>query len=229
MKKNSKKQIGTTKRNHPGRPRYEMQFPTRKEWTFTDLMGANGVETDPTSKQYGKGDKCTMLTLRKNIEADMYSHKPGKPLVAKNRTRVNPHSQVVLIPNVTAEPESENGLGRRALLYCLRVNKDSVLATPRKAITSKVAKTPRKVKTTAITSQTPTADVLDQIHKDLATPTPVLAPETPPVLTVPVVSITPDPIPVEVPVSITPEPTPAPEAIAAETAVVAVEATAAVS
>lgn len=190
-----------------------MKFPTRKEWTFTDLMRANEVETNPASKRYGKGPKCTMLTLRKNMEADMYFHKEGKPLISKNRTRVNPHSQVVLIDGVTAEPDSESGLGRRALLYCLRVNKDNVSKTPRATSTPKVvaAKAPRKARTpkaATSTSQTPTADALDKIHAALA------APEPTPSVTVPAVTITPEVTPAPAPApAATPEPvaeTPAP-------------------
>lgn len=202
MKKNSKKQTSTATHDHPGRPRYEMKFPTRKEWTFTDLMRTNEVETNPKSKRFGKGPHCTMLTLRKNMEADMYLHKEGKPLISKNRIRVNPRSQVCLIDGVTAEPDSESGLGRRALLYCLRINKDSVSKAPRATSTPKATKAPRKAKATAPVSQTPTADALDKIHAALAAPDPA------PAVVVPAVTITPEATPAPTP-EVTPEATPA--------------------
>ena len=206
MKKNSKSKTSTVTHDHPGRPRYTMKFPTRKEWTFTDLMNANGVETNPKSKRFGKGDNCTMLTLRKNLKHDMYLlDKKGKIL------RVNPRSQVCLIDGVTAEPDSESGLGRRALLYCLRVNKDNVSKPVTKASTPKatIAKAPRKARTPKSTSQTPTADALDKIHAALA------APEPTPAVTVPAVTITPEVTPAPAPeVAPVAETAPAPEPVA---------------
>ena len=230
MKKNNKTQTNTTKHDHPGRPRHTMKWPKSMCFTFTAIMDANGCDTKP-GKHYGKkvDEKgCTMLTCRKNLEQDMFFHKPGSKPCKANRTRVNPRSQVVLIHDVTAEPESESGLGRRALLYCLRVNKDSVTATPRKASTPKVGKAPRKVKTVISTSQTPTADVLDKIHAALATSDPVPAPA----LTVPAVTIAPEVTPAPAPVAETSVPEAAPavapvatESANAETAAVAAEAT----
>jgi len=166
----------------------------------------------------------------------MYFHKPGKAISKATRTRVNPRSQVCLIDGVTAEPNSESGLGRRALLYCLRENKGNV---SKPAVKVKVAKAPRKARTPKNTSQTPTADLLEKIHTDLATPTPALPPET---VTVPAVTIAPEPVkapetpapapapetaPAAPAAAVTPEvAAPAPEAVAAETAAVATEATA---
>ncbi|VVB52419.1 Uncharacterised protein [uncultured archaeon] len=217
MKKNSKSKTSTATHDHPGRPRYTMKFPTRKEWTFTDLMRTNDVETSPKSKRFGKGPNCTMLTLRKNMEADMYLHKEGKPLISKWRTRINPRSQVVLIDGVTAEPDSESGLGRRALLYCLRVNKDNVSKAPRATSTPKVKATrkPRVAKTSAPESQTPTADALDKIHAALAAPSPAV--------TVHAVTIAPEATPAPAPVTPTPEPAPEAAPAAAVEAAPAVE------
>lgn len=212
MKKNSKSKTSTVTYDHPGRPRHTLKWPKSKQFTFGNIMDANGCDTRP-GKNYGKAlDKkgCTMLTIRKNMEVDMYFHKPGQPLTAKNRTRVNPRSQVCLIEGVTAEPDSESGLGRRALLFCLRVNKDSIVKPSVK--TPKATKAPRKTRTPASTSQTPTADVLDKIHADLAAPVPAL--------TVPAVTITPEVTPAPAP-EVTPAPvaeTPAPAPVATESA-----------
>lgn len=227
MKKSKEKQTGTAiKYEHPGRPKYSPKWPTRKEFTFQDILEANGVQTDSKSKNYGKGPSCSLLTIRKGLERDMYFHKPGKPLIAANRTRVNPRSEVCLIHGVTAEPESESGLGRRAMLYCLRVNKDTVSKSAPKVKVAKPAKV-AKVQGTAkrkytrkvtSTSQTPTADKLDAIHAALSAPEPSM--------TVPAVKIEPAPAPapetapvtppvIEAPVSVAaaPEaPAPAPEA-----------------
>lgn len=192
MRKNNKKQIRTVKHDHPGRPKYIPKFPTRKEFTFQDILDANGVETNPKSARCGKGEDCSLLTIRKNLERDMYFHKSGKPESKATRTRVNPRSLVCLIHGVTAEPNSESGLGRRALVYCLRVNKDSVTNSAPKAITPKAIVAPkatRKARTPKNTSQTPVSDALDRMHAVLA------APEVAPAaLTVPAVTIAP-PVP----------------------------------
>lgn len=194
MSKNNKTQTGTETYNHPGRPRYILKFPTQKEWTFMDLMKANDVETNPKSKRFGKsklvGDvkKCTMLTLRKGLEADMYIHKAGVPLISKNRVRVNPRSEVCLIEGVTAQPDSESGLGRRALLYCLRVNKNNV-NKPKKN-TLKVVKASRKARVSKDINPPSVADTLDKIHAAL------VAPDPSPIITA--VTITPEAAPVSV-------------------------------
>ena len=231
MRKNKEKQTDTAvKRDHPGRPQYSPKWPTRKEFTFQDVLNANDVETDPNSKTYGKGPMCSLLTIRKGLERDMYFHKPGTPITAGNRTRVNPRSEVCLIHGVTAEPNSESGLGRRAKLYCLRVNKDTVSKPAPKVKAVKVQDITVKRKYTRKASQTPTADALDAIHKALVTPDPVL---------IPAVTIAPEvtpEVPVTPPVPVTPVPviapeveSPAPEAVAAEIAAVVTEATVAVS
>jgi len=181
---------------HPGRPKYTPKYPRTNEWTFTDWMEANGIETNPASKNFGKGPNCTMLTLRKNKERDMWLHKQvGKKLV---RTRLNPRSIMVGVRGVTAEPNSEKGLGRRAELFSLRskgvISHDAPVAKAPKAVkdTTKVKrKYTRKV---VSTSQTPTADILDKIHAALA-PDPVPAPA----LTVPAVTIVPEVAPAPAP------------------------------
>ena len=85
MKKNSKSKVNTAKKaiiekqyDRPGRPKYSPKFPKSKEWTFTDWMIANDIDTDSESKTFGKGPLCSMLTLRKAIERDMYFHKKGE-------------------------------------------------------------------------------------------------------------------------------------------------------
>lgn len=187
MKNKNAKQ---NKYTHPGRPRHSMRWPKSKQFTFTDIMDANGCDTK-AGKHYGKkvgDDGCAMLTLRKYMARD--NQKKG-------------HSEIVSVRGVTAEPNSESGLGRRANLYALRskgVTPHVPAVKPVKVSTPKTAKvkTPRTPKST---SQTPTADALDRIHAMLATPDPV----TPvPALTVPVVTIAP-----EAPVAV-PEAAPAP-------------------
>jgi hypothetical protein len=193
------------KHSHPGRPKYMPKFPRSNEWTFTQFMEANDIETNPASAKLGKGPNCTMLTLRKFMKRDMWNVK-GK---GRNKVvRARPNSVIVNVRGVTAEPNSESGLGRRANLYALRVNKDSISKPAPKASAPKATKAtrkPRAVKATASTSQTPTADALDKIHAALA------APEPTPALTVPAVTIAP-PVVEAAPAPETPAPAPAPEA-----------------
>ena len=227
--KNNKKQTRTVKHDHPGRPKYLLKYPTRKEFMFIDILEANGVETNPKSARYGKGPNCSMLTIRKGLKRDMYI------LDDKGKVkRVNPRSQVVLIHGVTAEPDSESGLGRRALVYCLRVNKDNVSKAAPKDNAVVAPKAARKTRTPKDASQTPTSDALDAIHKALVTPDPVSIPVPPAVepvaLTVPVVTIVPVPAVVEAtPAPVVESESPAPEAVTAEAIAVAVEAVAAAS
>jgi hypothetical protein len=188
------------KHSHPGRPKYMPKFPRSNEWTFTQFMEANDIETNPASKEFGKGPHCTMLTLRKFMKRDMWNVK-GK---GRNKVvRARPNSLIVNVRGVTAEPNSESGLGRRANLYALRskgVTSHAPVAKP--ASTPKAVKAPRKARTPKSTSQTPTADKLDAIHAILAQPS------TPtPALTVPAVTIAPE------------VPAPAPEAAPAPVAV----------
>ena len=194
MKKNSKSKVNTAKKaiiekqyDRPGRPKYSPKFPKSKEWTFTDWMIANDIDTDSESKTFGKGPLCSMLTLRKAIERDMYFHKKGERIIAANRTQANPRSIIIAIRGITAESNSKKGLGRRALLFSLRAGKDTAVT----AVT-KVAKV-AKEKTPISKSQTPTADKLDAIHAILATP------EIIPSLTIPAVTITPEVVSVVTP------------------------------
>ena len=108
--KNKNKNTGSSvgvgvKHDHPGRPRYEMVFPATATFTFTELMAANGVDTHKYLKNghansnYGKGENCTMLTCRKNLKFDLA------------------RGEVCLMKGYTAKPDSDDGLGRRGLLY----------------------------------------------------------------------------------------------------------------
>jgi hypothetical protein len=203
--KNSKKNIA--KHDGPGRPKYTPKFPRSNEWTFTQFMEVNGIETNSDSAKFGKGPNCTMLTLRKFMKRDMnILDKKGKIV------RANPRSLVVNVRGVTAEPNSESGLGRRANLYALR-SKGVTSHAPAKTVAPKATKAPRKTRTPASTSQTPTADALDKIHAALAAPDPA------PAVTVPAVTITPEVTPAPAPVAETPAPAPeAAPAPVAETA-----------
>jgi hypothetical protein len=189
------------KHSHPGRPKYAPKFPRSNEWTFTQFMEANDIETNPDSAKFGKGPNCTMLTLRKFMKRDMWIVK-GK---GRNKVvRARPNSLIVNVRGVTAEPNSESGLGRRANLYALRakgVTSHVPAVKPVKATAPKVAKVKvaRKARTPKSTSQTPTADVLDKIHAALATPEPA------PALTVPAVTIAPEaPAPAPAPAEVAP-------------------------
>ena len=212
MKNKNAKQ---NKHSHPGRPKYAPKFPRSNEWTFTQFMEANDIETNPDSAKFGKGPNCTMLTLRKFMKRDMWIVK-GK---GRNKVvRARPNSLIVNVRGVTAEPNSESGLGRRANLYALRskgVTSHAPAVKPVKASTPKAVKAPRKARTPKSTSQTPTADTLDKIHDILAQPS------TPtPALTVPAVTIAPEvpapapaPVAVEAPAPVAEAaPAPAPEA-----------------
>ena len=104
-KKNSATTAAVIQHDHPGRPRYTMVFPKSATFTFTELMEANGVDTRKyagnghANRNYGKGENCTMLTCRKNLKFDLA------------------RGEVCLMKGYTAKPDSDDGLGRRGLLY----------------------------------------------------------------------------------------------------------------
>jgi len=209
--KNKSKNKSVITHDHPGRPRYEMKFPRSAEWTFTQLMAANGVCTDknatmevPSKRKngkprtvnlFGKGPKCSLLTLRKNLEHDMYLHVEGKPCISKYRTRVNPRSMVVEVKGVTAEPDSESGLGRRAGLFRLR----SVPAKDH-ADDKAPSKAPRKV-----SIKTTVAETIEAAKAILAEPAAVVTIAPAPAPVEPVIPVAP------APVAEVPAPAPAPE------------------
>lgn len=178
--KNKIKQGAVINHEHPGRPRYAMKFPRSAEWTFTQLMAANGVNTDKGSKKFGKGDNCTMLTLRKNLKHDMFRADGNRKAT----------SLVVEVKGVTAEPDSDTGLGRRATLYRLR-------SVPAKDHSND--KAPRKAKAKAApTASASVAKTIEDAKAILAEPAAVVtiapAPEvipTAPVETVPTVDTAP--------------------------------------
>ena len=206
------KKQNTTVTRGPGRPQYQMLIPSGK-FTFTDLEIANGV-----NPKTGKGKRCTTLTLRKNLKKDMYIlDKKGEI------ARTNPNSLIVLLKDILAEPDSKSGLGRKQLVYIRRSQLNRA----------------GKSNSNARKSRKQAADVavnvgVSQATQDYeATKAALLAPDP-----VPAVTITPAPavvetatateaIPVAAPVSVAE--TPAPEAVVAETAAVAAEATKAVS
>jgi len=227
MKKNKEKQNGTAiKYEHPGRPRHQTKWPEELMFPFKRICAVN--------------PDCELLTNRKNLERDMYLHKPGKKASVASRTRINPRSQVCEVVGLTAEPDSKKGLGRRGKVYCLRVNKDNAKikaaveafkasqepmgVNPRKVKKAKPAKVQavkrKYTRKVVSTSQTPTADKLDAIHAALS------APESS--MTVPAVKIEPAPAPAPETAPVTPpvieapatstlplaslEPTPVPEA-----------------
>lgn len=198
MKKNSRKAKATATRKHdgPGRPKYEPVFPRTKEWSFTDFMEVNGININPNSKDFGKGPNCTMLTLRKFMARD--AKKLGRSLITK-------------IKGVTSEPNSKDGLGRRAYLYSLRAKANV-----------KRASAPKSEAPAAADTVTPHDDVSDatkryeELKSILAAPTPA-----PAAVTIPAVTIAPEATPapapepvVEAPAAPVAETTPAAEPVA---------------
>lgn len=188
MKKNAK-------HDGPGRPRYTPKFPRSKEFTFTQFMEVNDIDIRPEvngkrNKTYGKGPHCTMLTLRKFLARD--AARKGRSMLFRVR-------------GVTADPNSDAGLGRRGYLYSVRAGttiapKSTVTAAPRKTRT--VAPKVNKPVETVTADGTVIRDEVSEGTKSyedlkaiLSAPTPVLPPEVPTVLpvvapvTVPVVEV----------------------------------------
>jgi hypothetical protein len=102
----------------PGRPKYIPAWPTKKEWTFVDFMVANGI--DAVTK---KGGKCTILTLRKYLDADMYSETGN----------ARSSSEVIMVKGKLGEPTVPSGLGRKPLIYTLRAKVNAVKTATVKA------------------------------------------------------------------------------------------------
>ncbi len=201
---------------NPGRPRYEMKFPKGAEWTFVQLMRVNGVDTvkrlanGKDNPNYGKGENCTMLTLRKNLDFCIYA-KTAKGKVSK-RKGIDPNSIVVPVEGVTAEPDSDSGLGRRATLYRLRAvpakdHSAEIAAAP--VATAPKTRKPRKSKATVTaevdqtiadakailaepavsipeTTIAPAAPIPDAVHNDFGDNAPVATPEVTPAPVAPI-------------------------------------------
>lgn len=199
MKKNSRKSAKnvTAARKHdgPGRPKYEPVFPRTKEWSFTDFMEVNGININPNSKDFGKGPNCTMLTLRKFMARD--AKKMG-------------HSLITKIKGVTSEPNSKDGLGRRAYLYSLRAKANV------KRVSAPKAEAPADVESTV----TPHDDVSDATKHYEEIKAILAAPST---VTIPAVTIAPEVTPAPEPVATVEETKTEPVAPVAETAPVATE------
>ena len=106
-KSNKQNEAATVNYDKPGRPRYKMICPALAAFTFTELMEANGVDTQKylkngkVNKGYAKGVNCSMLTCRKNLKYQLAT------------------GEVCLMKGYTAVPVSNDGqsLGRRGLLY----------------------------------------------------------------------------------------------------------------
>ena len=182
----------TTQYENPGRPRYEMKFPTGAEWTFVQLMKRNGVDTEKRlasgkdNPNYGKGENCTMLTLRKNLDFCIYA-KTAKGKVSK-RKGIDPNSIVVPVEGVTAEPDSASGLGRRATLYRLRAvpAKDHSAELAVAPVATVKTRKPRKANATK-------ANVTAEVNQTIEDAKSILAEPT---VSVPATTITPDAAPV---------------------------------
>lgn len=132
--------VAKVEKNKPGRPKYNPVFPTTDKWTFNDFEITNGV--DP---QTGKGEKCSRLTLRKWLDADMYTEEGN----------LRKSSQIVLVKKELSPSGSIKGLGRKRLVYQFRnkVNTDKVI-------------------TDNPVVETPVADVTVNVGTDTVTETP---------------------------------------------------------
>ena len=97
------KQVKTGKVG-PGRPKYEPTFPRTNKWTFNQFCEVNGI-----SLETGKGEFCSVLTLRKYLKRDMFT--------ASGRIRSN---SLVIDTGELAPPSSDTGLGRKSKLLQLR-------------------------------------------------------------------------------------------------------------
>ena len=121
--KSTKNNTPATETRGPGRPAYQPKFPQRQRWTLKDLMAANGVD-----KESGKGDKCTKLTLVKYLDKVCFAKIKTGPNAGKpDRNAPLPNSLVVRLKE-TLPPDSEEGLGRRSFVYCLRAKLDQLKA-----------------------------------------------------------------------------------------------------
>jgi hypothetical protein len=170
----ARKNNTATKHNGPGRPRFAPKFPRRKEWTFTDFMEVNDIQTNQDRKDFGKGPNCTMLTLRKFMARD-----------AKRGSR----SLITKVRGVTSEPNSEAGLGRRAYLYSVRVKPNVAAPAPKKA------SAPKAENTSAATHDA----VSDGTKQYEELKSNLTATEAPSAVVIPAVTITPESSPAPAP------------------------------
>jgi hypothetical protein len=112
VKTNSAVKTVKAVKNGPGRPKYQPKFPRSAKWTFGDFCEINGINLET-----GKGENCTILTLRKFLKRDM--------LTAAKRSRPN---SLVIDTGELGKVDNESGLGRKPTLYSLR-SKPVVVAT----------------------------------------------------------------------------------------------------
>lgn len=128
-----------TNKKGPGRPKYNPIIPKGK-FTMDEFCVANGVNLNT-----GKGKLCSRLTLIKFLARDMFHTKAGSNKPDHNKPRKN--SSVVLVKDEFSEPNSKDGLGRKAFVYIRRSTLEAIKA--RKA--SKVAKKTTAPATPAVT------------------------------------------------------------------------------
>jgi hypothetical protein len=120
----------------PGRPKYEPSFPRGNKWTFDQFCQVNGIDLET-----GKGEFCTILTLRKFLKRDM--------LTASKRNRSN---SLVVDTGELGKVDSDSGLGRKPKLYMLR-SKIAALTTTKPVPTPKEDK--KDISVNIGTDQTP--------------------------------------------------------------------------
>ena len=201
--KNSKTSTATVT-NRVGRPKYQPVFPRTAKWTFLDFAEANGVDTktEKNGKRIMKGTKCTILTLRKFLDRDMY------PMDSKNKPdRSNPRrNSLVVLTDELASSVSANKLGRKSFMFQLRVKaqvvkvaKAQVVKAVKTSKTREVSKETQSYEakkaellapTTAVTiTPVETAPVVEAVTAPVTTPVETVAPA-------PVETVTPTPAPV---------------------------------
>lgn len=193
-KKNSKTNNAAPSANKVGRPKYQPVFPRASKWSFLDFAKANGVDIetlDKDNKRVMKGTKCTVLTLRKFLDRDMYAvNSKNKP----DRTKPLRNSLVVLTDEL-GKSSSEKGLGRKSFMFQLRAK----VAAPKTVKAKDVSKKTHdyEAKKAGLLAPTPAVTI---------TPPPPVVEAAPVVeaTTAPVEPVTPTPAPETAPV--TPEP-----------------------
>ena len=165
--------MAKVKSNGVGRPSYSVKWPYNK-FTFNQLLEHNGVNL-----KTGKGKNCSRLTLFKALQ----------------RNTKGPKSVIVKL-DVTREPNSKKGLGRKAAVF-LRREKFTALKTASTSTVSVKVSGPRKTRKS--TAPTSTEDY-EKLKASIAAPVAPVAPTAPevPVNTAPVVEpVIPTPAPVE--------------------------------
>lgn len=182
------KNTKNTAERGPGRPAYAVKYPYGK-FTFNQLCELNGVSTKGVNK--GKGKNCTALTLRKALDRDMF-HVDAKDSTKVDKTKPRRNSEIVLVKNETREPNSNEGLGRKAFVYIRRAKLAALKSASKSSVNVPLNDTPAP----AVTSP---ADTFAQVKADIAASATAPAPAPAPVATAEAAEVTAPVAPVETP------------------------------